>query len=146
MPSPNVDVLLKVIGPDGFPANVNGEGGLLGAGNYVWDTNSLSWVRQSIGGGGGPSSDVNVLNFPATYAGTNAASSQADGHSLAIGATGDADTANTVIGRLKQIITRLAGTLTVTGTVTANAGSGTQAVSVASLPLPSGAAQEHTAA
>lgn len=29
--------------------------------NYVWDTDTLSWVRQSQGSGGGPSSDVNVI-------------------------------------------------------------------------------------
>lgn len=42
---------------------------------------------------------------------SNAAASQVDGHSATIGVTTDADTANTVIGRLKQIITRLAGGL-----------------------------------
>lgn len=30
--------------------------------NYVWDTNSLSWVKSS--GGTGPGSDVAVTNFP----------------------------------------------------------------------------------
>lgn len=35
---------------------------------------------------------------------TNAAASQADGHSESIGSTADADTANTVIGRLKKLI------------------------------------------
>lgn len=29
--------------------------------NYVWDSDTLSWVRQSQGAGGGPSSDVNVI-------------------------------------------------------------------------------------
>lgn len=42
---------------------------------------------------------------------SNAAASQADGHSASIGATTDADTADTLIGRVKQIITRLAGGL-----------------------------------
>lgn len=42
---------------------------------------------------------------------SNAAASQADGHSASIGSTSDADTTNTVIGRLKQIITKLAGGL-----------------------------------
>lgn len=41
----------------------------------------------------------------------NAAASQVDGHSASIGATSDADTANTVIGRLKQLVTKLAGGL-----------------------------------
>lgn len=30
--------------------------------NYVWDTDSLSWVRQSQGSSGGPTSNVNVLS------------------------------------------------------------------------------------
>jgi hypothetical protein len=38
---------------------------------------------------------------------TNAVGSQADGHSASIGSTADADTALTVIGRLKQLLTRL---------------------------------------
>jgi len=46
-----------------------------------------------------------------TVSTTNASASQVDGHSSTIGATTDTDTANTVIGRLKQIITRLAGGL-----------------------------------
>jgi hypothetical protein len=41
----------------------------------------------------------------------NEANSQLDGHSQTIGSTGDADTANTIVGRLKQIITRLSGGL-----------------------------------
>lgn len=42
---------------------------------------------------------------------TNVAASQADGHSATLGATTDADTANTVIGRLKQLLTRLPSAL-----------------------------------
>ena len=30
--------------------------------NYVWNTDTLSWIPQSQGSGGGPTSDVNVLN------------------------------------------------------------------------------------
>jgi hypothetical protein len=37
----------------------------------------------------------------------NAAASQADGHSASIGATSDADTALTVIGRLKNLLSRI---------------------------------------
>lgn len=44
-------------------------------------------------------------------AGTSAASSQADGHSLTLGATADADTATTVIGRLKKLVSLLAAGL-----------------------------------
>lgn len=32
---------------------------------YVWDTNTLSWIRQT-GGGTSPGTDVTVTNFPAT--------------------------------------------------------------------------------
>jgi hypothetical protein len=49
-----------------------------------------------------------------------------DGHSVAIGATTDADTALTVIGRLKQIITKLAAGLPaalVAGRLDTNTGS-----------------------
>lgn len=74
---------------------------------------------------------------------TNAAASQADGHSASIGSTGDADTASTLIGRAKKLVSLLAGglpaalgsggglkvdgsgtPLPVNGTVTANAGTG----------------------
>lgn len=74
---------------------------------------------------------------------TNAINSQADGHSVSIGSTGDTDTALTVIGRLKKAVALLAGglpsalgaggglkvdgsgtPLSVNGTVTANAGTG----------------------
>lgn len=41
----------------------------------------------------------------------SAAAAQVDGHSVSIGATTDADTALTVIGRLKQLVTKLAGGL-----------------------------------
>lgn len=42
---------------------------------------------------------------------TNAAASQVDGHSATIGATSDADTADTLIGRAKKIVSLLAGGL-----------------------------------
>lgn len=32
---------------------------------YVWDTNTLSWIRQT-GGASGPGTEVTVTNFPAT--------------------------------------------------------------------------------
>lgn len=46
-----------------------------------------------------------------TVATTSAAASQADGHSVAIGATADADTALTVIGRLKKLVALFAAGL-----------------------------------
>jgi hypothetical protein len=42
-----------------------GVGGIGYVANYIWDTNSLTWIPQS-GGSAGPSADVNVLNWPAT--------------------------------------------------------------------------------
>lgn len=30
--------------------------------NYVWDTNTLSWVRATVGAGGGPTSSVDVIS------------------------------------------------------------------------------------
>lgn len=38
--------------------------GLVKVAQYVWDTGTLAWIKQT-GTGGGPASDVNVLNFPA---------------------------------------------------------------------------------
>jgi hypothetical protein len=52
-----------------------------------------------------------IASDQVAVASKNAISTQVDGHSLTLGATGDADTANTVIGRLKQTITKLAGGL-----------------------------------
>lgn len=92
---------------------------------------------------------------------SSAAASQVDGHSASIGATGDADTANTVIGRLKQLLTRLPAAL-IGGRLDINIGSwlGSTAptvgaktiansipVTVASdqiLPVSSGATEEAT--
>lgn len=67
--------------------------------NYVWDTNTLAWIKQTAaaGGGGGP---VTI----------------ADGADVAQGTTTDLDTANTVIGRLKRLVTLLTGTIAVSGT------------------------------
>lgn len=54
---------------------------------------------------------MNIASDQPAVASKNAAATQVDGHSATIGATSDADTANTVIGRLKQLITKLAGGL-----------------------------------
>jgi hypothetical protein len=54
---------------------------------------------------------VAVTQSTSPWVTSNAASSQADGHSVTIGTTTDADTVNTVIGRLKKIISVLAGGL-----------------------------------
>lgn len=73
---------------------------------------------------------------------SNAAATQADGHSASIGATADADTALTVIGRLKKLLTQLPAALAANGglKVEGVAGGVAQPISAASLPLPSGAA------
>jgi hypothetical protein len=42
---------------------------------------------------------------------SGAVASQVDGHSASIGSTGDADTSNTVIGRLKKLVSLIAGGL-----------------------------------
>jgi hypothetical protein len=82
--------------------------GIFRFGVAVWDAGSLTWIKMTqpgsiLGAGGGP----------ATIA---------DGADVAEGATTDLDTANTVIGRLKKIVSLLSSSLTVSGTVTANAG------------------------
>jgi hypothetical protein len=57
------------------------------------------------------SSPVVIASDQLAVASKNAAASQVDGHSATIGTTTDADTTNTVIGRLKQLVTKLAGGL-----------------------------------
>lgn len=44
---------------------VDSDGGIRSR-NYVWDSGSLAWI-PSAGGSSGPSSSVDVTNFPATY-------------------------------------------------------------------------------
>lgn len=59
----------------------------------------------------------------------------ADGADVALGATTDLASANTAVGRLKAIANALAGTIAISGPVT-----------IASLPLPTGASTEATLA
>lgn len=117
-----------------------------------------SGVTQPISG------SVSVSNFPATQpvsgtvtanAGTGTFTVDGSGHTQPISAsslplpTGAATSANqsTEITALGTINTTLGSPMQQSGgSVTANAGSGTFAVSAASLPLPSGAATEATLA
>lgn len=72
------------------------------------------------------STPIVIASDQSEVASKNALGSQVDGHSVSIGATTDADTANTVIGRLKQIITKLAAGLPaalVAGRLDTNTGS-----------------------
>ena len=62
----------------------------------------ISLLKKIASGGGGGSGPVTI----------------ADGADVAEGTTTDADTVNTVIGRLKKIVTLLSATLTVTGPLT----------------------------
>lgn len=57
------------------------------------------------------STPVAIASDQSAVATSNAATSQADGHSASIGATTDASTANTVIGRLKALIALLPASL-----------------------------------
>lgn len=66
--------------------------------------------------------EAKVINFPATQPVSHASASQVDGHSVTLGSTGDADSANTVIGRLKKLIS-LVPTALVGGRFDINAGS-----------------------
>jgi hypothetical protein len=47
--------------------NVAGTSGALHVAQYVWDTNTLEWIKQT-GGATAPSAQVEVTNFPATQA------------------------------------------------------------------------------
>jgi hypothetical protein len=74
--------------------------------------------RVSIAGTGGnnvlqpdATGKIGVNNFPATQPVSVAAAAQVDGHSVTIGATTDLSTANTVVGRLKALVSLLAGGL-----------------------------------
>lgn len=68
--------------------------------NYVWDTNTLAWIKQTAAAGSGGGGPVTI----------------ADGADVAQGTTTDLDTANTVVGRLKKLVTLLTGTIAVSGT------------------------------
>lgn len=46
----------------GLLQRVSASDGSLRVANFVWDTDTLSWVRQSQGSSGGPTSNVNVLS------------------------------------------------------------------------------------
>jgi hypothetical protein len=71
-----------------------------------------------------------IITVDGTVAMTTAAAAQADGHSASIGATADADTASTVIGRLKKLVTLLAAGLPAAFT----AGGGVKAGLVDAIP------------
>lgn len=69
---------------------------------------------RGVGGGEVGTASAPVRTDPTgttTQPVSNAAATQADGHSATIGATTDADTALTVVGRLKRIVVLLAGGL-----------------------------------
>jgi len=100
---------------------------------------------------GVPISASNPLSVSLVAGGGGTAVSIADGADVALGSLADSSSALTVNGLLKAIKALLGAPLAVTGsfyqatqpisgTITANAGTGTFAVSAASLPLPSGAA------
>lgn len=67
------------------------------------------------------STPVVIASNQSTLPTSNAANSQVDGHSATLGTTSDADTANTVIGRLKQLVARLPSAL-VSGRLDSNIG------------------------
>lgn len=54
-------------GTDYTLVDVDSEGRLITR-NLVWDTSTLAWVSMPLTTGGGPSSDVNVTNWPADMA------------------------------------------------------------------------------
>jgi hypothetical protein len=108
-----------------------GGGGGGGAVTQSTGSTSTPWYVQGVNGGsaerlatfakqpalgtaGSASTDVITVQGIAgatPLPSSNAASSQADGHSVTIGTTTDADTTSTVIGRLKKIVSLLAGGL-----------------------------------
>jgi hypothetical protein len=79
-------------------------------------------VLSVQGIGGGTPMPVSGTFFQATQPVSNAVSSQVDGHSATIGATADADTANTLIGRIKNLLSRIPAAL-VGGRFDSNLGS-----------------------
>lgn len=46
---------------DGQPVSIGASNRKLEISNFIWDTDTLSWVRQSQYSSGGPTSNVNVI-------------------------------------------------------------------------------------
>lgn len=90
---------------------------------YIWDTDSLAWVKYT-GGGNGAGGEVTVTNFPSTQAVSGPLT----------------DT------QLRAAAVPISGTVGVSGTVPVSGTfyQATQPVSASSLPLPTGAATETT--
>lgn len=101
---------------------------------YVWNTSTLAWDAMTQPGGGGGGGDASE----ATLA-TRLADATFTGRVGDVSAT---PTANTVLGRLKSVEDKLDTLNTELAQKTEPAN--TQAVSAASLPLPTGAATETT--
>lgn len=114
--------------------------------NEIWDVNTLSWIKQTAGGGGGGDASEATLATrlaDATFTGR-------------IGEVQASPTANTVLARLKTIGDAVTGAVVVSGPLTDTqlratpvpvSGTffqATQPVSAASLPLPTDAATEST--
>lgn len=87
-------------------------------------------ASNTTSSGGGGASTVSVSNLPACQSVTGTVAVTDGGGTVSVDDGGGSVTVD--------------GAVTVSGTVTANAGTGTMAVSAASLPLPSGAAQDGT--
>ena len=85
--------------------------------NLVYDENLLAYVPQPLSVSGGPTSDVTVLNFPSTYPVTD------NGGSLTVDGTVGVSGSVAVTGPLTDAELR-ATAVPVSGTVTANAGTG----------------------
>lgn len=116
-PSFNNQTYVHVDEITGLPAAPFISTGLVNSANWVWDTGTLAWVKETQPGGGGGGGG------PATIA---------DGADVAQGNTADAAYvagSGTVVAILKGIFAKLAGTLTVGGTVAVSNFPATQPVS-----------------
>lgn len=87
---------------------------MLGVNGGVGERLATEAKQPALGTAGTPSADV--LSMQGVSGGTpipssNAAATQADGHSASIGATTDADTAQTLIGRIKNLLSRIPAAL-----------------------------------
>lgn len=82
-----------------------------GAGLRGWLSAIYTKLAASIAVTGTFWQATQPVSLAAAVATTSAAASQADGHSASIGTTTDASSANTMIGRLKQLVTLLAAGL-----------------------------------
>jgi len=84
--------------------------------SYVWDTNSLSWVKSS--GGTGPGSNVAVTNFPSvqpvSLPTTAKRYDQVDSLNAYLGDAAVGSTPSSAVWRIQKLVFTSGGSVTIT--------------------------------